>query len=211
LNNARRVLFLPGAAGAAAFWHAVGRRLPATLRPTYMSWPGLGAEPADPQVGGLHDLVARVEAELDEPAHVVAQSMGGAVALRVALRRPALVRRLVLVATSGGVEMDVLGALDWRPAYRREYPHAANWITDILPEVIGIEDLVGIRAPTLLIWGDADPISPVTIGRRLAAQLPHARLEVVAGGAHDLAVTHAPELARLIAAHLTSAPLTRCG
>jgi pimeloyl-ACP methyl ester carboxylesterase len=54
----------------------------------------------------------------------------------------------------------------------------------------------------LLIWGDEDAISPVAVGRHLASRLPHARLEVVPGGDHDVASTHADFVARLIAKHL---------
>jgi pimeloyl-ACP methyl ester carboxylesterase len=54
----------------------------------------------------------------------------------------------------------------------------------------------------LLLWGDRDPISPLAVGERLRVLAPDARLHVVAGGEHDLAVTHAGELAPLVAAHL---------
>lgn len=59
-----------------------------------------------------------------------------------------------------------------------------------------------IEAKTLLIWGDSDPISPVTVGRYLAQRLPNAELEIVPGGDHDVASTHADHVARLIARHL---------
>ena len=39
---------------------------------------------------------------------------------------PRLVRRLVLTATSGGVDMGALGATDWRADYRIQYPHVAD-------------------------------------------------------------------------------------
>jgi len=54
----------------------------------------------------------------------------------------------------------------------------------------------------LLIWGDADPISPVAVGRHLEARIPNARLEIVPGGDHGLAGTHADLVASLIAHHL---------
>ena len=73
-----------------------------------------GNEPHDPNVRGLDDLVSMVLAAIDEPADLIAQSMGGLVAVRVALAAPGKVRRLVLAATSGGVRMDDLGVADWR-------------------------------------------------------------------------------------------------
>ena len=59
-----------------------------------------------------------------------------------------------------------------------------------------------IAAPTLLIWGDKDAVSPVAVGEHLAGRLPHARLEIIPGGDHDVASTHADPVARLIAKHL---------
>ena len=41
MTEARNVLFLPGAGGAAAFWKPVADRLPADRRKTRLSWPGL--------------------------------------------------------------------------------------------------------------------------------------------------------------------------
>jgi pimeloyl-ACP methyl ester carboxylesterase len=56
--------------------------------------------------------------------------------------------------------------------------------------------------PVLFLWGDADPISPVKVGEKLAALLPHANLHIFAGADHDLAYTHAAEVAALIDQHL---------
>lgn len=62
--------------------------------------------------------------------------------------------------------------------------------------------LSSISAPVLLIWGDADRISPPAVGERLLSLLPNARLHLVNGGGHDLAVTHAVEAAEIIIGHL---------
>jgi len=43
-----------------------------------------------------------------------------------------------------------------------------------------------IRAPTLVIHGDADPLVPVAAGHELARRIPGARLDLVAGMGHDL-------------------------
>eukprot|EP01136_Pigoraptor_vietnamica_P027660 Opistho-1_new@84210 len=42
-----------------------------------------------------------------------------------------------------------------------------------------------IRAPTLVIHGDADPLVPVAAGHELARRIPGARLDLVAGMGHD--------------------------
>ena len=195
-----RILFLPGAGGSPHFWRPVAEALPAAWPKEHFGWPGMGAQPHDPAIRGLDDLKWLVIARMDEPVDLVAQSMGGVIAARIALEYPELVRRLVLCVTSGGVDMAGLGASDWRPEYRRSFPNAASWITDVRSAApLPIEKIV---APTLLIWGDADPVSPVAVGRHLAERLPNAHLEIVPGGDHDVASTHADLVARLIARHL---------
>jgi pimeloyl-ACP methyl ester carboxylesterase len=50
------------------------------------------------------------------------------------------------------------------------------------------EDLCRLDVPTLMIWGDRDPVVPLVQARAVAAEIPHARLEEVPGG-------HVPQLA----------------
>jgi haloalkane dehalogenase len=38
--------------------------------------------------------------------------------------------------------------------------------------------------PTLLIWGEDDPFSPVAGAHRFQREIPDARLEVIAGSGH---------------------------
>ena len=195
-----RLFFLPGAGASPDFWKPVGERLPAAWPKRYFGWPGLGDQPHDPGIGGIDDLVRLVASEMDGPVDLVAQSMGGIVATRLAIEQPRKVRRLVLVVTSGGVDMTGLGASDWRDDYRRSYPGAAPWITETrASSSLPVEK---IAAPTMLVWGDADPVSPLAVGRHLESRLSGARLHVVAGGGHDLAQTHAHEVATVIERHL---------
>jgi pimeloyl-ACP methyl ester carboxylesterase len=198
----RRVVFLPGALGAAEFWHPAGALLPDAWEKVYMHWPGAGSQAPDPSVRSLDDLMQLVARELETPSDLVAQSMGGVVAVRVALKHPETIRRLVLVATSGGVDVAGLGGAEWRDNYRRNNPAAEDWITqDRTDHTREIQD---ITAPTLLLWGDNDPISPVAVGKHLQSLLPHARLRVVSGGTHSLALDHAFETAEAITEHLSA-------
>jgi pimeloyl-ACP methyl ester carboxylesterase len=195
-----KILFLPGAGGSPEFWKPVGALLPTEWSKTYFGWPGLGAQPHDPSIKCMDDLVRLVAAKMDGPVDLVAQSMGGVIAARLALELPQKVRRLVLTVTSGGVDMAGLGAAEWRNDYRKSFPLAVSWITESrAAPPLPVEK---IAAPTLLLWGDADPISPVAVGRHLEARIAGARLHIVAGGGHDIAQTHAAELAPLIARHL---------
>jgi pimeloyl-ACP methyl ester carboxylesterase len=197
------VVFLPGASGAAEFWRPVADRLPAGWVKVLLSWPGAGEERHDESVRSFEDLVTAAAAALDSPSDVVAQSMGGAVAIGLALRHPARVRRLVLAATSGGLDVAGLGGADWRAEYRELYPNAAPWITDERPD--HSDAINGVAAPALLLWGDADPVSPISVGERLADLLPKSTLEIIEGGEHQFAHDHPDAVARLIAAHLGEA------
>ena len=196
-----KTLYLPGAGGSAAFWKSVADRI--GLDRVMLAWPGLGNEPADRAVTGIDDLVAMVLDHMPEPVNIVAQSMGGLVAIKAVLAAPTKVKRLVLAVTSAGVKVDDLGGSDWRADYYAAYPRAAVWIgssrEDLSPH------LAGIDAPTLLLWGDSDAISPVAVGERLQRLLPNARLQIIEGGDHDLAQTHADLVAEVIERHLSDA------
>lgn len=196
-----KTLFLPGAGASASFWKPVADL--AGLDGVFLSWPGLGDEPARPDVAGIDDLVALVLREMREPVNMVAQSMGGLIAVKAALAAPRLLSRLVLTATSAGVPEASLGGADWRADYFRTYPHAARWIAEAGDDLSG--EIRSVTAPTLLVWGDSDPISSVAVGERLRALLPHARLAIIDGGDHDLAQTHAAQVAMLVRAHLSPA------
>ena len=77
-------------------------------------------------------------------------------------------------------------------------------VTRVLAEIDRPTALVELSMPVLLLWGDADPISPVRVGQRLAQLLPCAELHVFPGADHSLGFTHAEEAARLIDGHLSS-------
>lgn len=198
----RRLLFLPGAGADPSFWRPLGELLPADWEKYYFGWPGLGTQAPSPTVQRFDDLVAMVAAELgDQPVDLLAQSLGGAIALRLALDYPQRIRRLVLTVTSGGLDVTALGAADWRPDYRRAYPDAQIRIVEARPNFQ--DELSNIVQPTLLLWGDADPISPLAVGERLHSLLPNSSLVTVAGGNHALACERAAELAQLVTSHLT--------
>jgi pimeloyl-ACP methyl ester carboxylesterase len=64
--------------------------------------------------------------------------------------------------------------------------------------LIGPGRLEGLAAPVLLLAGDRSPPIFRAVCRGLAARLPRARVELVAGAGHMLPVTHAARVARLI-------------
>jgi pimeloyl-ACP methyl ester carboxylesterase len=200
LQRPAQLLFLPGASGNTAFWQPVADRLRHTGDRLHLGWPGFGGMPPDPAVQGFGDLLELVLVRLERPTALIAQSMGGVLALQAALRCPERITHLVLAVTSGGLPMAGHGATDWRPAFCSAHPHLPTWFSTAHVDLSAQLPAVGI--PTLLLWGDADPLSPVAVGQKLAARLPSARLVVLAGGGHDLALEQAAEVAPLIDHHL---------
>ena len=63
-----------------------------------------------------------------------------------------------------------------------------------------------IRAPVLVLHGDADRNTPLAIGEDLARRIPGARLETIPGGSHMLQATHSERLAESIHGFLADAP-----
>ncbi|QBE64671.1 alpha/beta fold hydrolase [Pseudoduganella lutea] len=200
MRKPSRLFFLPGALGRREFWHPLADLLAFPGPRVHVGWPGFGGVPPDAGVRGIDDLVARLLASVAEPSAIIAQSMGGVVALRAALEKPELFTHLVLSVTSGGMDMTPFDAEDWRPGLRANHPGLPDWFTshqeDLSPR------LSTLRIPTLLLWGDADPISPVQVGQRLASLLPQAHLHIVPGGEHDVGCTFASTIAPLVDRHL---------
>src|SRR5919107_374821 len=115
-----------------------------------------------------------------EQADVFGYSMGGGVALQVAIRHPEVVRKLVVVSasyTSDGMHPELLEMIPTltpeafagspiEEAYLRTAPNPDDFPTlvaklkrlDMEPFAWPPEDVRGIAAPTLLIVGDSDAI-----------------------------------------------------
>ena len=64
--------------------------------------------------------------------------------------------------------------------------------------------LAGLGVPTLLLWGADDPFAPVAGAHRLAAEIPHARLDVVEGAGHFVFDDEPERTASAVAAFLAT-------
>jgi len=198
-NDAVPTVYLPGASGRSQVFRPVAERVgrPSNI---FVDYPGFGDAPADPAVRSLSELRAKLGRTLPDPFDAVALSMGGVVALGFALEHPGRIRKLVLVATSGGVDVARLGGIDWRPGYLAARAGIPRWFADDRTDVTA--RLGEVTAPTLLVFGDEDPISPVAVGEFMRDRLPSARLTVIPGATHDLVEDHPGEIARLVGEHL---------
>jgi pimeloyl-ACP methyl ester carboxylesterase len=117
-----------------------------------------------------------------EEADIFGYSMGGGIALEMAMRHPELVRKLVVAAagySNAGVYPEVLEGIaklkpedlagsPWQEAYARVAPNPEDWPAllakvqqmDMAFEGWPPEAISSIEAPTLVIVGDADIVRP---------------------------------------------------
>jgi pimeloyl-ACP methyl ester carboxylesterase len=203
-------LFLPGASGSREYWHPVIERLSFAGRARVFGWPGFDGLPPDRDIKALSDLPGYVSASIHTPVDLIAQSMGGVVALLVALQRPELVRRLVLCGTSGGIDLASLGAEDWRPGYAEDLPEKTpRWFVDDRSDLR--ERLPLIQQEALLLWGEQDTISPPAVGRYLCTLMPNASFATVRGATHMVAAEQPAAVAARIEAFLSSKSIARPG
>jgi pimeloyl-ACP methyl ester carboxylesterase len=94
-----RVVFVHGLFGQGKNWTTIAKGLADSHRVTLIDLPNHGHSPWTDRVDYLDmaELVATELEQLGEPVTVVGHSMGGKVAMQLALRRPELLRALVVV------------------------------------------------------------------------------------------------------------------
>jgi pimeloyl-ACP methyl ester carboxylesterase len=152
---------------------------------------------------------------------VVGHSLGGRVAVRLAAARPELVGALVLCgapllrpagrgrrppAAFRAARLlhrtGLLGAARMERARQRhgsaDYRAAHGVMRDILVRLVNErydDALDALRCPVELLWGDDDAAAPLATAQALAARLPGAHLEIVAGAGHLIPLT-APDALR---------------
>jgi pimeloyl-ACP methyl ester carboxylesterase len=187
-------------------------------------------------------LAGLLEAELGRsparPATVVGLSLGGWMAVRLALARPDLVSRLALIDAGGYrhqdwdriqklVDLADLEGVDrlyralfvrtpWvfrhsRPSFLKAY--TSRGVRSILRDTTEADTfddgaLARLALPVLLLWGEKDGLFQVEAARAMAAALPQARLEVIPGCGHALHLECPRQLAEALLRFHRAAPAT---
>jgi 3-oxoadipate enol-lactonase len=101
-SSTEPLLLIAGLGQAPWVWRDVLPALERDLPVVVFEARGTGTQAHLPPRRSVEEMVADVRAELGGPVHALGFSMGGYVALALALAEPALVRSLLLVATGGG-------------------------------------------------------------------------------------------------------------
>ena len=194
------LIFLAGASGNTQFWNPLIEQLPNNYTKQVIAYPGFHGAAAHPDIHSFDDLSNYVVAQIQQPSILIAQSMGGIFAIAATLQKTDLIKGLVLIATSGGINLERFKVQDWRQLYRQEYLESPDWF--VTTKVDYEESLSTIEIETLLIWGDQDLVSPIEVGQYLNQILKKSKLYIVDGGDHGLAKQDADEVAIQINAYL---------
>jgi len=147
-------------------------------------------------------------------AVVAGNSLGGWLALRLALAHPELVSELVLLSPAGYRDQDwarierairvadLAGAEElvermfvhpplpsWLLRYAFRHTFTSDGVAGALDklreaDVLDDDELRRIDVPTALVWGEHDGIFEVAVADRMAAALPHSRVYRLASAAH---------------------------
>lgn len=65
------------------------------------------------------------------------------------------------------------------------HPVGSRLMAHAMAEADLREVLPTVQVPTLLLWGEADERSPLSIAEQMRDAIPAARLEVIPGAGHD--------------------------
>ena len=229
------VLCLHGLFGTSEHWETTVEALAPRCRAMALTLPIFETPPDDLSVMGLRlHVEAFMDAERVPPAIVVGNSLGGHVALDLALHAPARVRGLVLSGSSGLFERSFTRGVPHRPSaeFVREKmtevfhdpamvtPDRVEEIRDRVsrrPDVLrvlqvsrsarryNLEDRLGlIRCPTLLVWGTEDRITPREVAIRFLDGIPSATLRLVPDCGHAPMLEHPEAFARALEEFLDS-------
>lgn len=188
--------------------------------------PGYGEAPEPPRTPTMErsaDLVAAYLRHIDRgPVVLIGHSMGTQVATETAVRHPDTVSRLVLVAPTVDVHhrralsqlarlgVDLLGEspkvlLLGAREYLRAGPHLRRKMRAMLhhrPE----DAYPRVTAPTLVVRGERDRVSPRDWTDAVAAAIPGSRTFEVEGHGHETLIRDAAPAAAEIIRFATGAP-----
>jgi pimeloyl-ACP methyl ester carboxylesterase len=201
------VVLLHGLMGRMEHWEETLESLGNMCRAIALSLPILEHDVPEASIEGVGRYVARFLDALDIPKAVVGgNSLGGHVALELALAYQERVSGLVLTGSSGLLERGFTRGVPHRPSgeYVREKMEeiffdarlvTPEWVESVRRTVTtpasalrvlrfaraakrhNIEGRLGhIPVPTLLVWGRDDRITPPEIAERFHALLPDSRL-----------------------------------
>jgi pimeloyl-ACP methyl ester carboxylesterase len=204
-GNGEPLVLIHGLAGSSRWWARNIDALATHFRTYTVDLAGFGSSRRLRRFR-LDDAVTLLIEWLDrngiERASFAGHSMGGLIAAQLAADAPERVERLVLVDAAfltfdpglGRRAMGLLrsigiNAIDNAPQLMRDGlradPISLGLATAHLLRTDGRPFLANIQVPVLIVWGERDTITPLTIGQQLIANIADARLVVIPAAGHN--------------------------
>jgi pimeloyl-ACP methyl ester carboxylesterase len=226
------LLLIHGAAGQYAVWPPPMRRLKgiSTYAPDLPGHGRSTGKGRRSIAAYAADILALLDALDLERVVVAGHSMGGGIAQQLALDAPGRVAGLVLVATGARLRVapqildnvlndfdsvvDLVTAYSFGPTASPDLKRLGRELmADAAPQVVHADflacdafdvrsRLAGIGAPTLVVGGTADRMTPAEFARFLADEIPGAELHLVEDGGHMVMSEFPARMARIVAGWL---------
>jgi pimeloyl-ACP methyl ester carboxylesterase len=202
------LVFVHGLGGTAATWDGVVALLSASHLTIAVDLLGHGRSPVpedpalytrDAALADLDDVLATI----DGPAVLVGHSLGGYLSLAHAATRRGVAAGVIVLNTGPGFR-DPDKREGWnersrRNAHRFGVPIQATNL-NLQEDSVVMERLAEMTVPTLVLAGSADREEYTVSGQYLERKMPHARLQVIDGGEHNMQESHAADVAAAIEA-----------
>ncbi len=165
------------------------------------------------------ETIAAIEKLIAGPAHLIGWSDGGNVALLVALRRPDLVRSLVLIGSNYHFDGNMptgpggSGPKMLRDRYAERSPDGAEHFAAVFEKskamwatepTLTTDDLRRVSVPALVVVGDGDLLT-LAHTASLYESLPLGQLAVIPGASHGV-VFEKPDLVIRLIGDFLNAP-----
>ena len=214
-GNGDPLVLIPGFAAGAWIWFKQVASLATKFKVVTFDPRGIGQSSFDSEPLTMRSLADDAAALLHglgiEQAHILGVSFGGFVAQEFALAYPEATRTLLFCCTSFGGPNHVSPSIDVLTAdevikLRLANPVVEEAFNAQLKAGIGFDAesrVNAIKAPTLVLSGDADRIVPAQNSRNLAERIPGARLRLVEGGSHLFFIEQPDEFNRTVVEFLT--------
>lgn len=219
------IVFIHGAGGSALSWLPQKVYFERSNQVILIDLPGhggSGGSSSDSIDAYAEALGNALDSMGGSPAYIAGHSMGGAVAMQLAVSRPSLARGLILIGTGARLKVhpEILqGILRDKEATARTILDTA--FSDVVPSALKDKvftdymkndaltifndftacdgfDLMGgldaITVPTLIVCGTADRFTPPKYSHYLAAGIPGAQLELIADAGHMVMIEKPAEV-----------------
>jgi pimeloyl-ACP methyl ester carboxylesterase len=211
------LVLIHGLGGSTATWDGVVAALSDRYTTVAVDLLGHGGSPVpeDPALytrdAALTDLDEVLDS-IDGPVVLVGHSLGGYLSLAHAATRHGRASAIVVLNTGPGFR-DPEKREGWnersrRNAHRFGVPLQATNL-NLQEDSVVMERLAEMDVPTLVLAGALDREEYTVSGQYLERKMPHAHLEVIAGGEHNMQESHAAEVAAAIDAFVGAQSLSR--